>query len=260
MSTATRTPPSKTPGYQRMVWRKRGYGTWQPFVDATPVRAHLIELQASGLGRRRIAELAGLHRSTVSAIMYGRDGRPPNPRIRPATAAKILTITPGIGRYLVPAAGTIRRIQALMTIGWPQSYLGQRLGVTNGRVHDLLGRTKVLATTAQTIAGLYAELHNQNPADHGVKRHAITLVSNYAAAQGWPGPDYWEDVDRIDDASYVVIEETPRYKELGENGLWLEGQGLTREQAAERLKVTRDYLDQSIRRYRAALAEQAVAS
>lgn len=249
---------SEEPAYQRMVRRKRGYGTWQPFLDAEPVRQHLAELQANGLGRRRIAELAGLHASTVSAILYGRDGRAPNRRIRAATAHKILAVRPGASQHIVPGTGTARRIQALMVIGWPQTYIAIRFGVANTRISELRHGTPVTAITARTIADIYAELHTRNPADHGVKRQAITLVTNYAATKGWPGPGYWEDTGRIDDPAFEPADgEAPRYMRLGEDGLWLEARGLTREQAAERLEVSRDYLEQSIRRYRAATAAEA---
>lgn len=248
---------SQQPGYQRMVWRKRGYGTWKPFIDAEPVRQHILELQASGLGRRRIAELAGLHHSTVSAIIYGRDGRPPNPRIRPATAAKLLAIQHGAGHYIIPGAGTIRRVQALMAIGWPQTHIAARIGVTSGRISELLRRTKVTAATAQLYAELYAELHNQNPADHGIKRNSITLVSNYAVSQGWRGPDYWEDVDRIDDPNFDPDARDDLAASRVEDAEWLMAGGLDYEQAARRLGISTKTLD---RAYEAVRQQQAVAS
>lgn len=243
----------KTPGYQRMVRRKRGYGTWQPFIDAEPVRQHIAKLQASGLGRRRIAELAGLHPATVTAILYGRGGTEPNKRIRPATAHKILSVQPGAGRYLTPSTGTIRRVQALMATGWPQGYLAGRLGVTNRRISDLLSRDRVTATTAESIAALYNELRDQDPAIHGVKQQTLTLVRNYAAQQGWKDPDYWDDMGRIDDPDFdpdATEKPLTRAQQVAEDAAWLLDGGLTRDEAAERLGVSRFYIDRALRENR----------
>ena len=40
--------------------RRISYGTWQPWVDAQPVRDHLHRLREAGIGWERAADLAGI--------------------------------------------------------------------------------------------------------------------------------------------------------------------------------------------------------
>src|SRR6266536_2166700 len=69
------------------------YGQWQPFVDAGRARAHLAVLSAAGIGRRRVAELAGLSESAVGKLLHGGPGtRPPVRWIRSETERKILAV------------------------------------------------------------------------------------------------------------------------------------------------------------------------
>lgn len=86
-------------------------GTWQPFVDAEPVREHLRALMAAGMPAKTIAEAAGLNPSTIEGLLYGRPtnshrrkdrpGRFITKRVRPETATKIMVIEvpPGEARY-----------------------------------------------------------------------------------------------------------------------------------------------------------------
>lgn len=71
--------------------RAIAYGTWQPFVDAEPVRRHLRTLQSCSIGLRRIAEIAKVDRKRLRAILVGRPERgtgPPASRLRPRHHAR----------------------------------------------------------------------------------------------------------------------------------------------------------------------------
>jgi len=114
-------------------------------VDAEPVREHLRALSRAGIGWKRAAQLSGISTGAVSHLLFGGPGdRKPATRVRPATAAAILAVrasaavlSPGA---LVPAAGTRRRLQALVAIGWPQAQLASRLGVQQANFGLLLTR------------------------------------------------------------------------------------------------------------------------
>ncbi len=79
--------------YQRA--RKRG--DIPGWVDAAPVREHIMALHAAGLGQRRIAELAGIDRCQVRNISVGRRAQDktyngPARFCHPRTAAAILAV------------------------------------------------------------------------------------------------------------------------------------------------------------------------
>jgi hypothetical protein len=242
--------------YTRRVHRLRGYGTWQPFVDAEPVRQHLRKLIACGISFERVAKLTGLKASVVSGLIYPMGDRPIKQRMRPETAAKILAIQPSTDlvddRHIIDGTGTRRRLQALAAIGFPFVRLGEHLPIHPNQVHYVASGRGVQAGTARAVAELYDRLWNQDPTQYGIRPATALKVKRYAASKGWVPPGAWDD-DTIDDpaAEPSLGDRTPRYIALAENGLELEQQqGYTREQAAERLGVTKDNLQQAITRYR----------
>jgi DNA-binding CsgD family transcriptional regulator len=94
------------------------------------------------------------------------------------------------GPLLIDSTGTIRRIQALVALGWPMAVLGERRGVTGRNLHRLLSQTRVHRDTAANIAALYDELSMTI----GPSRRSRYLARN----NGWPVPLAWDD-DKIDD-------------------------------------------------------------
>src|SRR3954453_1955215 len=108
----------------RTATRERIYGRWQPYVDAAPVREHIVALRVAGIGVERIAQLAGLSVSHIRQLAeHGHGDRQTTRRVRPSTATRVL----GIGidnadrapRSRVDATGPRRRLQALIAVGWP---------------------------------------------------------------------------------------------------------------------------------------------
>lgn len=187
--------------YQRTRHRKQAYGTWQPYVDAEPIRQHLLKLRDQGIAFTRVAELAGLYPATVGGFLYSLGpSRPRKERARPEIAAKILavtaeTATPG----LVDATGTRRRLQALAAIGWPMYTHGARIGVSPATVSRLTHQKRVLARTAEAVDRCYQQLCAARPEDHGIPAGTARKMRNRAAAEGWPDPTFWEDMGGIDD-------------------------------------------------------------
>lgn len=102
-------------------------------------------------------------------------------------------------RY-VDATGARRRIQALMAIGHSQNDLAQALGRKRaGSLGPFLwqrGRHQVTYELHERIRQVYEQLWDKP----GTGKRAA-LVSEHAAAKGWPPPLWWDD-DVIDDPHF----------------------------------------------------------
>lgn len=185
--------------YVKQRARKIGYGTWNPLVSAEPARAHVKQLMTDGLGYKRIAALASVSVSTVSSLLYGKPGRKPTGRLRPEVAAKLLQVRANLDNAAaarpVDATGTRRRLQALVAVGWPQTQLANRLGMTPTNFGRMLAvHDEVIARTARAVIALYDELWDQEPT---TSKSSRARALNYAAARNWLPPMAWDD-DTID--------------------------------------------------------------
>lgn len=190
--------------------RLKGYRRWEPFAEADPVRRHLRELMAAGLGLARIAELSRVARSVLADLVHGRLGRDgmrrPVTRLRSGTADRILAVSADAsaltGEAWVDAAGTRRRLQALACLGWPQVRLAERVGGSAERVRRLqLGGTRVRKATAEAIAAVYEQLWD-TPAPEVTQRQRRTAEHARALARRhqWAPPMAWDDeLNPIDD-------------------------------------------------------------
>lgn len=199
--------------YQRTRRRLAAYGrTPNGWIDAGPVRTHVERLQAAGLGRREIAERAGLDAGIVHYLIRGRRGKPPSVRVAPRTAQLLLAVpVPAVATELADGAlvdgvGCRRRLQALVAIGWTQTALAQRMGWAKenlARIVHGYGGGKVTVRTHRLVAGLYDRL-SMSPPRPSV---ASTRARSYATGRGWPGPLAWDD-DMIDDPTARPIRDS----------------------------------------------------
>ena len=245
------------------------YGRWEPYVDAAPARDHLRALAAAGIGWKRAAQLARVSTGSVSKLLYGGPGdRPPSRRIRPQTAAAILTVSPSAQAVapgaLVDSGGTRRRVQALVTRGWSQARLACQLAVTGSNFATMMRREQVTAATARAVGELYDRLWDKPPPESNQReRIAAARARNYAAERGWAPPLAWDD-DIIDDPSGRPAERWKRpahsrgrSADLAEDAEQLLGRdGYTREHAAARLGVAPSTLDAALRRSRLAREQE----
>lgn len=186
-------------------YRQQAYGTWRPYVDAEPVRAHVRTLMDYGLGWQRIAAMAGIGNSVVEKLLYGAAyrGMGPSKRIRPETADKLLAVQPSAdalgGAASVDGTGTRRRLRALVAGGWPQARLAERLGVCRSNFGKVIhGAGPVLASTERAARRVYDELWRPDPREHGVDNQAYSRARNLARGKGWAPVGAWDD-DTIDD-------------------------------------------------------------
>jgi hypothetical protein len=192
--------------YERTRSRQTAYGRWNPYVDAQPVRDHVQQLTAAGMGLKTIAKRSHVAHGALWKLMYGKtrpDGtRQPSIKVRRETAQALLQLRPDL-ELLAPVAyvdatGTHRRIQALMAAGWSLSQQAQHLGVAPTNLPAVLHRTRVFARTALAVRAMYDRLASQPPAETNQReRIAASRARNYAAARGWPPPIWWDD-DELD--------------------------------------------------------------
>ncbi|GGU61944.1 hypothetical protein [Streptomyces lavendofoliae] len=190
--------------YESNRRRAMAYGTWQPFVDAGPVRTHVRQLGEFGIGWIRAAKLAGVATGTVSKLLYGDRPRnlAPTKRMRPEVALALLSVEPTLENMgpVVPidGTGTRRRLQALVAAGWPQSEIARRLGMERANFGRTIVSPMVRVSTLRAVVAVYDELWRANPREHGVPARWYTTALATAARNGWAPVGAWDD-DTIDD-------------------------------------------------------------
>jgi hypothetical protein len=179
-------------------------GTWRPWTDAEPVRAHIRSLQSCGMGLRTIATCAGVDRKRLQAVLTGRPerGGGPQEKVRPALAAAVLAVEPTLENLapsnLVSPLGMRRRVQALVAMGWPQHHLAAHLGMTPPNFGDMLRREHALVRRVVAVRAMYDQLWRADPAEAGATAAGITRARRYAAERRWAPVGAWDD-DTIDD-------------------------------------------------------------
>jgi hypothetical protein len=178
---------------------QRQWGAAPPaMVDAGPVRAHVLDLVATGMSAKRVATKAGVSTGAISKLLYGTATKRPSHMVRQVTAQRLLSVHPVPGAR-VDATGTRRRIQALIAVGWSASQIGARLGISPTNMWGLSRRLMVSARTAARVRALYDELWDRPPPeDTHRQRVAASRSRRRAAACGWAPPVAWDD-DAIDD-------------------------------------------------------------
>jgi hypothetical protein len=168
--------------------RAMAYGIWQPRVDATPTRLHLIDLvEVHGMEFRNIARRSGMNIATVLRVYRGE-----RRQVQPATARKILAVTPGPD-FLVDSLGAARRLQAIACAGY-----------TLGDVHAVQPKASMLQLTRWRVQ----ERRWIRSVNHGLVVDLYDLlwdtdgphprVALWAANRGWQPFEAWTD-DTIDD-------------------------------------------------------------
>ncbi|MFJ4624283.1 hypothetical protein [Streptomyces sp. NPDC088812] len=153
-------------------------------TDASQTRHHIELLLAAGWTQAQIRRATGLAHRVVGSVLAGQR------EVANDTARAILAIPlsePPSDTRDVDATGTVRRVRALIAIGWPVAQLAPRFGL----YETALGRIArgelphVRATTAGAVAVAYRHL-SRTP---GRSQRART----HAAQRGWHGPAAWDE-------------------------------------------------------------------
>ncbi len=148
----------------------RKAGDWNGIVPAATARAHLAALSHSGIGRRTVADVAGIADTVLSDIIAGRKSW-----VRARTERRILAVTTqaAADRALIDARPTWRLLTALLELGYSKAELARQLGYTSPALQ--LGRRRVTVRSAHDVQRLYARL------EHCSARRTLQLLANLAA-------------------------------------------------------------------------------
>lgn len=174
-------------------------------VDADTARAHVRSLMASGIPRKTIAKLAQVTDGCVARLLYGEPSTtpptPPTVRMTRRNAEKLLAVrfedALALDGY-VDAAGTRRRLQALVALGWPQSELARRLGLNSRHMNRFIASKRVSTDRARQVRALYGQMWDTAPPEeNGYQRRDTRAARARARREGWPLPGAWDD-DLID--------------------------------------------------------------
>lgn len=234
--------------------RERGQamsaGTWQPLVDAEPIRQHLLALGAAGITFHRVSVLTGLPYKSVRAFVHHDYGNaaPRRRRATPDVAAKILAIGFTDSGYVSPI-GSERRFQALVAMGWPTLHTARRAGIHPSNRTSIFRAAAMRASIAQRIAATYDEMREQVPAKSGVSAVSIKRAKQQAVQRRWPTVAYWaERMDVIDDPDFEPLYGVTNREIVAQDANWvMRTSGLDRASAAARLGVSKAYIDHAFR-------------
>lgn len=225
--------------------RERGI---RRYVPAEPVRAHVLALLGDGWSATGIAEVAGVSVQTVCSLRAGR-----HRQIRRATAVRLLAV--GADRLrsrpsptgLVPKVGAVRRIQALMALGWRHEDISQAMGAGRGRSAVVMHQRGewIARATHDAVVRAYEALSMRPGPSEAVRERARRM--------GYVPPLAWDE-DTIDDpaAEPVRVRRDPRpggrRVDLDEWTHLVLG-GESPERAASRLGVALHSVEQAARRH-----------
>lgn len=190
-------------------WARRrrrliGYGQWKPFADAAPVRQHVETIHAkTGMGLRSLSAATGISLRSLNYLMYGDNPHTPPKNIRTETAATLLAYWPTLDDYsdctLIDPTGTIRRVQALATLGWTKRHIAAQTGTfTVSAIERLKTGKPVTAALARAIRDAYLSVGEKPAEEHGINHSWAVRTRKRATANGWAPPTAW-DGDTIDD-------------------------------------------------------------
>lgn len=159
-------------------------------IGAERVRLHILTLHgAYEMSYRAIAAAADVAVQSVCRIAKGEQ-----PTITRRIAAKILAVVPHVPRAaskgtkkpFVSRVGTVRRLQALMFMGWPHAVLKAEYGINSAALLNQQGRW-VERDTHDKVATVYRELCTRFGGSTRSRSRAIRY--------GYLPPTAWDDID-----------------------------------------------------------------
>ena len=119
-----------------------------------------------------------------------------------------------LGTQVIPARGTLRRLQALQAIGWTLQAIGEKCGMTLTTVSKLAdpAHDRVTRRTAERIDRAYREMAlTPGPSDRG---------RGLSAKKGYIPPIAWNDIDRDEAPEFrtdaAIVAEFQARKQAGE--------------------------------------------
>lgn len=165
--------------YDRLYRRDRVMGRVRT-CDAQSVVLHVNSLLGQGWRKADIARVSG-----VDVAHVGRVARATNRRVRVETAQALLAVQ-GEAPVYVYRYKVLRRLRALMAMGWPHSVLTEQMGFDTRSFmnQDALHTSRERLDASRRV---YRELS---------AREGPSSFTRLAAQRlGYPSPAQWEDID-----------------------------------------------------------------
>lgn len=154
-------------------------------VDAEPVRKHVKRLQKQGMGWKRIAEEAGISKSIVMSLLYGRGERATGPSkvIAKKNADALLAVRLKLTdrQKMVPVKEAWLMISDIMALGYSEYWIAQQLGLT-GNSLQLHGKTCITVATHKRIESLWHRTATPRVAKAHHEKVAVTRAKQRAEA------------------------------------------------------------------------------
>lgn len=152
---------------RRSIRKARG---WEPYVDNTAAREHLLWLAEQGIGLRAVVEASGLSRSALQQVRSGVRTRSRQEWIERVLAVGTHRAAPGTK---IDAGPTLALIDELVALGHTKGSLAVQLGATK-RDLQIGRRGTILRSTADKVEALHRELTASRDAerDYNARRKA----------------------------------------------------------------------------------------
>lgn len=156
-------------------------------------RQHLKSLLAAGMTVQEVSDRCGLPPPVVHRLLAA---DPPRWVSSVVHRSVLSTRPPVASGSLVPAVGSVRRVRALVSLGWTYRQLASLAGLDHSQISELAaGRASaVRRRTADRVATLYERwsMVLPPPSDLADRTRAEAL------SRGWEPPLAWDD-DALDD-------------------------------------------------------------
>lgn len=111
------------------------------------------------------------------------------------------------GDRLIDATGSIRRVQALMCLGWSMTQIGEHAGIGQKQLWYTTRQATVRRETAARIAAAYDWMSDtEPPATTMPERVSVGGTLGHARRNGFVPPIGWDD-DNIDDPTAAPYDE-----------------------------------------------------
>lgn len=222
------------------AWRLEVSARGHRQVPAGPTRDRLRAWLDQGWSAVHLAHLLDVDHATITRIVQG------SARVHRDIAAAAERVAPSAGNAPtptspVPAVGAVRRVEALMALGWTTAHIEaampRRVHVTRFMVSARETGT-CMARTWLAVDAAYRQLSG--------RRGPSVRTRNRAATAGYAPPLAWDDID-----DPAAVPETGSDKSRGvqvEDVEWLLDGGTPLWEVASRLGVSVSGVEQACRR------------
>lgn len=193
--------------YQRQ-WKVDRANGIKRIIDAEQTHLHIAGLLGAGWSMRSIAGEAGVSVQVISKIMKGQPQvrRDISEAIIGVTGDRVARRTDGRGQPFIPRVGTVRRLQALLYMGWTWAILWERYEIRPAFLHQQ-GRW-VTVDVHDRVCRAFDELGGSLGPSERTRRRA--------RRSGYAGPMHWDDadIDAEPDAGSVTEHWSPDLDEV----------------------------------------------